>query len=380
MEVSHKKLKIMTILGTRPEIIRLSRILPRMDDFFDHKIVYTQQSYDYELSKIFFEELKLRKPDYLLNVKADTLGGQIGNILLQTEEVMRKENPDALLVLGDTNSSLSAIIAKRLGILIFHMEAGNRCFDWEVPEETNRAIVDVISDYNFPYTQRGKEYLIYSGMHPQTIFVTGSPLAEVYLYFKEDINKSTVLEELNLTPQKYFVVSTHREENIDNRNNLIKLFESFNAVAENYNMPLILTLHPRTEKRLTTAIKMHPLIRLQKPFGILEYIKLEQNSYCTLSDSGTIQEESSMLDFPAIQIRENLERPEAFEKGVIILAGLNKYSILNAIEMTINERERGEIITKPSDYVDTNVSTKVAKLIMGLVAAKKYHRKRSSKF
>lgn len=370
-----QKLKIATVLGTRPEIIRLCRILPKMDEYFNHVLVFTRQSFDFELSKIFFEALKLREPDYLLEVKSDTLGGQIGNILKQTEEVLIREKPDALLVLGDTNSSLSAIIAKRLGILIFHMEAGNRSFDFEVAEETNRALIDAISDYNLPYTQRSKEYLIHSGIHPRTIFVIGSPLAEVYDFFKEKIVLSPILDDLNLKPGKYFTVSTHREENVDNSGNLKELFDSLNFVAGHYKLPIIVTLHPRTKKRLNNNIKIHPLINLHKPFGIFEYIKLEQNALCTISDSGTIQEESSILGFNAIQIRANLERPEAFDKGVIILAGLNKNSIVNAIDMTIKEAKSGQKKVVPDDYQDLNVSSKVVKLIMGLTALKKYHGK-----
>lgn len=371
-----QKVKILTILGTRPEIIRLSRILPKMDEYLNHIIVFTQQSFDYDLSKIFFEELKLREPDYLLEVKSDTLGGQIGNILEQTEAVMIKEKPDAILILGDTNSSLAAIIAKRLGILIFHMEAGNRCFDFEVAEETNRAVVDTISDYNLPYTQRGKEYLIHNGIHPRTIFVTGSPLAEVYDFYKEKIDSSKIMEDLKLKAGQYFIVSAHREENVDNADNLIELFESLNFVANSYKLPIIVTLHPRTKKRLDQLkgrVKVDPKIFLHKPFGILEYIKLEQNALCTISDSGTIQEESSILNFNAIQIRVNLERPEAFDKGVIILAGFNKNSIVNAIEVTV--KAKGEEKVVPDDYKDTNVSSKVVKLIMGLTAIKKYHGK-----
>lgn len=378
MKNNRERLKILTILGTRPEIIRLSRILPKMDEYFNHIIVYTQQSYDFELSKIFFEELELRKPDYSLEVKSETLGGQIGNILKQTEKVLFKEKPDALLILGDTNSSLAAIVAKRLRILIFHMEAGNRCFDFEVAEETNRALVDIISDYNLPYTQRGKEYLIHSGIHPRTIFVTGSPLAEVYDFFKEKINSSSILENLNLKPDQYFVVSTHREENVDSPNSLRELFESLNLVANFYKLPIVVTLHPRTKKRLSELngeIEIDQRIILHKPFGILDYIRLERRSLCTISDSGTIQEESSILNFNAIQIRTNLERPESFDKGVIILAGLHKDSILNAIEMTVREKEKGQKIIVPDDYKDLNVSSKVVKLIMGLTAVKKYHSK-----
>ncbi|MFH1833022.1 MAG: UDP-N-acetylglucosamine 2-epimerase (non-hydrolyzing) [Candidatus Levyibacteriota bacterium] len=371
------RLKIMTILGTRPEIIRLSRILPKMDEYVNHKIVFTQQSYDYELSKIFFEELELRDPDYLLEVRSDTLGGQIGNILKQSEEVMLKEKPDAILILGDTNSSLSAIIAKRLGILVFHMEAGNRCFDFEVPEETNRTLVDAISDYNLPYTQRGKEYLIHNGLHPRSIFVTGSPLAEVYSYFKNKIEKSTVLNDLNLKSNKYFVVSAHREENVDNPDNLKELVNSLNFIAKYYKLPIIISLHPRTKNRLSKNTEINPLINLHKPFGILEYIKLEQNSLCTISDSGTIQEESSMLNFNAIQIRANLERPEAFDKGVIILAGFNKNSIINAVEMTVKEKEKTIV---PDDYKDTNVSSTGVKRMRGLTAVQKYHNKKPAGF
>lgn len=369
-----KKLKVMTILGTRPEIIRLSRILVGMDEYFDHIIVFTKQSYEYEIGDIFFEELKLRKPDYVLDVKSETLGGQIANIIRQTGEVFLKEKPDSILILGDTNTSLSAIVAKRLKIPIFHMEAGNRSFDWNVPEEVNRRIVDHISDYNLCYTRHAKGYLAKEGIAPQTIFVTGSPLAEVFLYFKDKIEESKILEELKLFPKKYFLVSTHREENIENQDYLKELFSSFEYLRNNYNIPIIVSLHPRTRKRIEEAkIKIDSKILLSKPFGYLEYCKLQKNALCVLSDSGTIQEESSILDFPAVQIRVSTERPEAFDTGSIIIVGLNKNAILNGVNLAVSQRNRGEKLVLPQDYKDTNVSVKVVKLIMGLTGIKKYH-------
>ena len=368
-----KKLKIMTILGTRPEIIRLSRILPKMDRFFDHTIVFTKQSYDFELSDIFFRGLKLRKPDFILDVKSETLGGQIANIIKDSEKIINKVSPDAVLILGDTNSSLSAINAKRIHIPIFHMEAGNRSFDWDVPEEVNRRIVDHISDYNLCYTKHAKTYLLREGIEPKNIFVTGSPLSEVFDYFRKDIDSSKVLEDLKLDPKKYFLVSTHREENVDNENRLEKLFNSFEGLVEKYNFPVLVSLHPRTKKRLEEQkIKVGPKIILSKPLGYIDYCKLQKNAYCTLSDSGTVQEESAILDFPAIQIRVSTERPEAFDKGTIILTGFNKDSILNAIDLTVSVRNDGEKTVMPEDYKDLNVSTKVVKLIMGLSGIAKF--------
>ena len=366
-----ERLKIMTILGTRPEIIRLSRILPTFDEFFDHVVVYTQQSYDYELSTIFFKELELRKPDYILSVKSETIGGQISNILKQTEEVMLKEKPDGLLVLGDTNSSLSALIAKRLKILIFHMEAGNRCFNWDVPEEVNRAVIDVLSDYNLPYTQRSFEFLVAGGIHPSKMFITGSPLREVYKYYHQRIEASPILKKIKLKKQKYFVVSTHREENVDRPDRLKELFSSFNHLAERYGYPIIVTLHPRTKSKLSVVKDIHPLIQLHKPFGILDYIKLEKNSLCVLSDSGTIAEESALLGFHAVQIRSNIERTESIDKGIIVLTGLNKNAIINAIQLVV-KGGRVENSSIPDDYKDINVSLKITKLVMGLASVRKY--------
>jgi len=371
------KLKVMTILGTRPEIIRLSRVLPKMDEYFDHVMVYTKQSYDFEMSDIFFEELEVRKPNYVLEVKSDTLGGQIANIISQTEKIMLKENPDAVLILGDTNSTLSAINAKRLHIPVFHMEAGNRSFDWDVPEEVNRRIVDHISDYNLPYTQHSRTYLIKEGIDPKNVFVTGSPLTEVFAYFKNKIESCDILEDLKLTPKQYFLVSTHREENVDNEERLKEIFSSFEFLAKEYGFPIVVSLHPRTKKRLEEAkIKVDSKVILSKPFGYFEYCKLQKNALCVLSDSGTIQEESSILDFPAVQIRVSTERPEAFDTGSIVITGFNRDAISNAVNLVVDQKNKGEENVVPRDYKDANVSTKVVKLIMGIAGINKYNGRR----
>lgn len=371
-----KKLKVMTVVGTRPELIRLSLVIPKMDEYFDHIFVYTKQSYDYELSDIFFEELDLRKPDYVSEVKSETLGGQIANIIKRTEKVFVKESPDALLILGDTNSSLSAINAKRLHIPIFHMEAGNRCFDWYVPEEINRRIVDHISDYNLCYTEHARRYLIAEGIDPKTIFVIGSPFAEVFSHFEKEINSSEILKDLNIFPQKYFLASCHREENVDNANNLRELFLSFEHLSKIYSLPIIVSLHPRTKKRLMEAkISIDSSVKMAKPFGYFEYNKLQQNATCVLSDSGSIQEESAILGFKAVQIRVSTERPEAFDSGSIILTGFNSDAIVNAVNLVIKQEEKGEELVLPHDYQDTNISTKVVKLIMGLGSIRKYHKR-----
>lgn len=374
MAKGDQNLKIMTILGTRPEIIRLACILPKLDEYLDHKIVYTSQSYSPELSTVFFKDFRLRKPDYVLDVKSNTLGGQIANILKQTEDAMVKEKPDAILILGDTNSALSAIIAKRMKIPIFHMEAGNRSFDDNVPEEINRRIVDHISDYNLAYTEHSRRYLIEEGIHPGTIYVTGSPLGEVLDYYKEGIEKSDILEKLELEKRKYFVASTHREENVDNPEHLQEVFGSLNHIAQTYKLPIIVSLHPRTKDRLTKAKihQLHKLVRLETPFGFFDYNKLQKYALCVLSDSGTIQEESAILGFRAIQIRVSSERPEAFDAGTIILTGHNKETIQKAIEIVVNLEGKGEKLDIPEAYKVINVSTKVVKLILGLASIRKY--------
>lgn len=362
----------MTILGTRPEIIRLSRVLPKMDRYFHHIMVYTRQSYDFELSDIFFKELELRKPDYLLDVKSDTLGGQIANIVKQSEEVLRKELPDALLVLGDTNSSLSAIVARRMHIPIFHMEAGNRSFDWDVPEEVNRRIVDHISDYNLAYTGHARRYLLAEGIAGQTIFVTGSPYAEIFQHFGEKIESNGVLDDLKLQSGGYFLVSIHREENVEQEDRLNELLSSFEHLGNTYRLPIILSTHPRTGKKLASR-KLHQAIRSEKPFGFLEFAKLEKHARCVLSDSGTIQEESAILGFPAVQVRVSTERPEAFDAGSIIVAGFQKDALLTAVELTLQEQESASHRVIPDDYKDTNVSEKVVKIILGKTAIRKFH-------
>ena len=378
MKIKNKenKLKVMSILGTRPEIIRLSRVLVKLKKYTNHIFVYTGQSYDYELSDIFFKELGLKKPNYYLNVKADTIGKQIAKIISKSEEVIKKEMPDALLILGDTNSTLSAIVAKRFKIPIFHMEAGNRCFDENVPEEINRKIIDHISDINLPYTEHSKHYLILEGIPPNYIFVTGSPLTEVLTYYQNKIKASKILEKLNLKKSQYFLVSIHREENIENEKSFSKIIEALNGAAKIYKLPLIVTTHPRTRKQLKKGfVRSHRLIKYYKPFGFFDYVTLEKNALCVISDSGTIQEESAILNFPAVQIRNSSERPEAFDAGTIILTGLDKDIILQSISIAIKQSKEGEKFDFPPAYKNTNVSNKVLRIIIGfskIIKRKKY--------
>lgn len=367
MEKKTEKLKIMTIFGTRPEIIRLSRVLAKFDKYTNHVTVHTGQSYDYEMNQVFFDELEIRKPDYFLGVKAKTLGEQISNIILKSEKVLIKERPDAVLVLGDTNSSLSAIVAKRMKIPIFHMEAGNRCFDEKVPEEVNRRIVDHISDINLPYSENARLYLIQEGINPGAIFVTGSPMAEVFDYYREKSEKSKIIEKLKLKKDNYFVASIHREENIEDNDNLKIIIESLNAIVDKYDKPVIFSTHPRTAGKIKNSkLRAHKLVRFEKPFGYFDYIKLQKNAFCVLSDSGTIQEESSLVGFPAIQVRMSSERPEAFDEGALILSGLYKDSILEAIDITTRQLKAGEEYNIPFNYKDKNVSGKVLRLVVGL--------------
>jgi UDP-N-acetylglucosamine 2-epimerase len=338
------KIKLITVLGTRPEIIRLAEIIKLSDLLFDHILVHTGQNYDYTLNEIFFNELGIRKPDYFLSVAGNHLGETIGNVIAKSYEVFIKENPDALLVLGDTNSVLCTIAAKRLKIPIFHMEAGNRCFDQNVPEEINRKISDHISDINIAYTEHSRRYLLSEGFKKDHVFVSGSPLREVLNVHAEKISSSTILQQLDLLKGKYFVVSAHREENIDLNNNIITIANSLNAVAEKYQMPIIFSTHPRTQKKIDQEnIVFNPLIKILKPFGFFDYVHLQSNAFCVLSDSGTISEESAMMQFPAISIRTSTERPEAVDAGSIVLGGINEKDILNSIELclaTFNTNEQ----------------------------------------
>lgn len=358
------KLKVMTVIGTRPEIIRLSEVIKACDKYFNHILVHTGQNWDYTLNQVFFEDLGLREPDYYLDAVGSNLGETMGNIIARSYEVISKEKPDALLILGDTNSALSAISAKRLKVPIFHMEAGNRCFDQNVPEEINRKIVDHISDINLPYTEHSRRYLLSEGIRKEHIFVTGSPMTEVLHKNMEKIQQSQVLNELGLEPGKYMLVSAHREENIDNEKNFFSLMNALNHIAERYQMPLVYSTHPRSWKRIEErGFKFHPLIRQLKPFGFLDYNKLQLNSFCVLSDSGTLSEESAILGFPAVLIRTSTERPEVIDKGTMVIGGITELDIEQAVELCRAMWENKEKTLLASDYKDGNVSVKVVKLI-----------------
>lgn len=359
-----EKLKVMTVLGTRPEIIRLSAVMKCMDKYFDHIIVHTGQNWDYTLNQVFFEDLKLREPDYYLDSVGKNLGETMGNIIAKSYDIMTKVNPDAVLILGDTNSALSAISAKRLKIPIFHMEAGNRCWDWNVSEMINRKIVDHISDINLPYTEHSRRYLLSEGIDGKTIFVTGSPMREVLRDHEDEIEKSDVLKRLGLETSKYILLSSHREENIDIENNFISLMNAVNHIAETYNMPVIYSTHPRSKKFIEQRnFKFHPLVQSLKPFGFHDYNKLQKNSYCVLSDSGTLSEESAMLGFPGVLIRTSTERPEVLDKGSVIIGGITEKEIEQAIELATSMKNNNEEIVMAEDYADTNVSVKITKLI-----------------
>lgn len=360
-----QKLKLMTILGTRPEIIRLSAVIKCADKYFDHILVHTGQNWDYTLNEVFFEQLGLRKPDYFLECAGGNLGQTMGAILEKSYDVMVKEKPDALLVLGDTNSALSAICAKRLKVPIFHMEAGNRCWDWNVPEMINRKVVDHISDINLPYTEHSRRYLLDEGIDGKTIFVTGSPMREVLRDHMDKIEQSDVLEQLGLESRKYILLSAHREENIDNEENFMSLMSAVNNIAERYQMPVIYSTHPRSKKMIEArGFKFHPLVRSMQPFGFMEYNKLQQNAYCVLSDSGTLSEESAMLHFPAVLIRTSTERPEVLDKGTVVIGGITGDDVEQALELAVSMYNNNEEVVMAEDYADTNVSVKVVKLIM----------------
>ena len=359
-----EKLKVMTIVGTRPEIIRLSEVIKACDRYFDHTLVHTGQNWDYTLNQVFFEEFGLREPDYYLNVAGTHLGETMGNIIAKSYEVLLQIKPDALLILGDTNSALSAISAKRLKVPIFHMEAGNRCFDQNVPEEINRKIVDHISDINLAYTEHSRRYLLAEGIRKEHIFVTGSPMTEVLQKNMDKILQSKVLDELNLEPDKYILVSAHREENIDNEHNFFSLMNALNHIAQKNQIPVVYSTHPRSWKRIEErGFKFHPLIRQLKPFGFLDYNKLQQNTFCVLSDSGTLSEESAILGFPAVLIRTSTERPEVLDKGTMFIGGITERDIAQAVDLCREMWENAEKTAQPPDYADANVSVKVVKII-----------------
>lgn len=365
-----KKLKVMTILGTRPEIIRLSEVIKKCDKYFDHILVHTGQNWDYTLNQIFFEDLELRAPDYYLDSVGTDLGETIGNIISKSYKLLKEVMPDALLILGDTNSALSAISAKRLKIPIFHMEAGNRCFDENLPEEMNRRIVDHIADVNLCYSEHARRYLNAEGRPKERTFVTGSPIAEVLSANLKKIESSTILEKLGLEKQKYILLSAHREENIDIEKNFFELMNAVNAMAEKYDMPVIYSTHPRSAKFIEERdFKFHKNVRNLKPFGFSDYNNLQKNAFCVVSDSGTLPEEVSYFhSFPAVCIRTSTERPEALDKGNFILGSISAESVLQAVDMAVEMQNNGDKGKNVPDYFDENVSSKVVKIIQSYVS------------
>lgn len=360
-----KKLKVMTVVGTRPEIIRLSAVINKLDESeaIEHVLVHTGQNYDYELNEVFFNDFKLKKPDYFLNAATGTAVETIGNILVKIDPILEEVKPDAFLVLGDTNSCLCAIAAKRKHIPIFHMEAGNRCFDQRVPEETNRKIVDHTADINLTYSDIAREYLLREGLPADRVIKTGSPMFEVLNSRKDDIEKSDVLERLGLKKGKYFVVSAHREENINSEENFMDLVDTLNTIAEKYQMPLIVSTHPRTRKMIEAkSIEFNPLVKTMKPLGFNDYVKLQKYAKAVLSDSGTISEESSILGFRALNIRQAHERPEAMEEASVMMVGLKKERILQGLEVL--ETQEKDTLRSVEDYSMPNVSDKVVRIIL----------------
>lgn len=360
-------LKVMTIIGTRPEIIKLSRVINELDKYTNQVIVHTGQNFDYELNEIFFSQLQIRKPDYFLDAAGTNTSETIANVITKSDAVMEKENPDAVLLYGDTNSCLSVISAKKRKIPIFHMEAGNRCFDQRVPEEINRKIVDHLSDINMPLSEHARRYLLDEGLRPETVIKTGSPMREVLEFHKTAIENCDILEKENLQQGEYFIVSTHREENIDSEKNFADLLNSLDAIVDKYKKKIIVSTHPRTRKKLETIgfINDNSMIEFMKPFGFLEYIKLQMNAFCVISDSGTITEESSILKFPAITVRQAHERPEGMDEASVIMTGLKKETILNAINIVTSHYLEGDnTIHSVNDYSSDNVSKKVVRIIL----------------
>ena len=361
--------KVMTIVGTRPEIIKLSRVIAELEENVEHILVHTGQNYDYELNEIFFNDLRVKKPDHFLNCVGDTTAETIANIISKSDKIIEQVQPDAVLLYGDTNSCLSVISAKKRQVPIFHMEAGNRCFDQRVPEELNRKIVDHLSDINMPLTEQARGYLISEGIRPETIIKTGSCMKEILNFYKSEISESQVLKSLELKKDNYFIVSIHREENVDYKSNLENLLHSLNAVAEKYRLPVIVSTHPRTKNRieqLDVELKVNPLINFMKPMGFFDYIKFQQESKCVISDSGTITEESSILGFPAIMIRKAHERPEGMDEGTLIMSGLEKERVLESINVMVSQNKKftSNII---KDYNVDNVSIKVTRIILSYI-------------
>jgi len=358
------KLRVMTIVGTRPEIIKLSEVIKKCDKYFDHILVHTGQNYDYTLNEIFFEELGLREPNYYLGVVGGNLGQTMGNVITKSYELMTEVKPDAVLVLGDTNSCLCVISAKRLKIPIFHLEAGNRCFDENLPEEINRRIVDHISDVNLCYSEHARRYLNYEGVSKERTYVVGSPMAEVLTANIDKINSSKILETLGLAKGKYILLSAHREENIDHEQNFLALMNAVNAMAKNFIMPVIYSTHPRSKKFIEQrGFEFHPNVQSLKPFGFADYNNLQRHAFCVVSDSGTIAEEASYFKFPAVSVRTSTERPEALDKGNFVIGSITTEQVLQAVDMAVAMKGNGDDGMDVPDYVDENVSIKVVKLI-----------------
>lgn len=359
---------VMTIVGTRPEIIKLSRVIAELEKYTNHILVHSGQNYDYELNEVFFQEMGIKKPDYFLNAAAENAVETIANVISKSDKLLEELKPDAILLYGDTNSCLSVISAKRRKIPIFHMEAGNRCFDQRVPEEINRKIVDQLSDINMTLTEHARDYLISEGIRPETVIKTGSSMKEVLEYYKKDIEKSKVLENLKLKEKDFFIVSAHREENIDSEQNFNDLLDSLNVIAQTYNKRIIVSTHPRTRKKLESLDKkdFNPLIEFMKPLGFFDYIALQQHSYCAISDSGTITEESSILGFSAITIRQAHERPEGMDEGTLIMSGLKSDDIINAINIIVDQTKEN-IMNIVKDYDTNNVSKKVVRIIVSYI-------------
>lgn len=360
------KLKVCTILGTRPEIIRLARVMARLDDCCEHVLIHTGQNSDYELNEVFFEDLQVKRPDHFLSISRDSLGAILGGVLIKCEEVLKKEQPDAVLVLGDTNSCFGAVIARRMKIPVYHMEAGNRCYDFNVPEELNRRIVDHVSDFNLVYTEHARRNLLSEGCHPRKVYLTGSPMKEVLDFAKPQIDQSDVLQRLGLESDGYFLVSLHRAENVDIPSHLTDLLHMLRRLTEEYGVPVIMTTHPRTRQKLDAlGTAMPDNVQFLKPFGYHDYVKLQIEAKCTVSDSGTISEESSILGFPAVTPRNSIERPEAMDSGHIVVTGLNPERILDGVRLAIATHEAACDSPIPAEYAIANTSLRVAKLIVG---------------